>query len=258
MTWVHLQESVCSQASAESTSGSDSPGHSTEPSATSSGTPTASKSCKPESETDTLMTPPYGTTLPHSTGDRGVDAWIASLAASPARISHAQASGQGSKASAQASGGSSPGSLARWDRDSRCWRTCQALDGICDPSCQNCDDWDMQFLAKPLPQPPSWVRVIFDGALSSLPSDVIARPFLPTPTHTINGGNRGGSKGRTGAYRPSVYRILNAYLGGPCHPAFFDWLMGVPIGWTALEPLATPSYQQWCAHFCEASERETC
>jgi len=32
-------------------------------------------------------------------------------------------------------------------------------------------------------------------------------------------------------------RVLN--------PRFVEWLMGFPIGWTDLQPLATASYQQW-------------
>lgn len=26
-----------------------------------------------------------------------------------------------------------------------------------------------------------------------------------------------------------------------------EWLMGWPIGWTALEPLETAKFRQWCA-----------
>ena len=31
----------------------------------------------------------------------------------------------------------------------------------------------------------------------------------------------------------------------PLNPSFLEWLMDVPIGWTALEPLGTPSFRQW-------------
>lgn len=33
--------------------------------------------------------------------------------------------------------------------------------------------------------------------------------------------------------------------GGKLNPDWVEWLMGWPIGWTASEPLATGSYQQW-------------
>jgi DNA (cytosine-5)-methyltransferase 1 len=33
--------------------------------------------------------------------------------------------------------------------------------------------------------------------------------------------------------------------GGPLNPRFVEWLMGWPIGWTDLEPLATDRFQLW-------------
>ncbi len=35
-------------------------------------------------------------------------------------------------------------------------------------------------------------------------------------------------------------------VGGQLNPDWTEWLMGWPIGWTALEPLATDRFQQWC------------
>ena len=39
-------------------------------------------------------------------------------------------------------------------------------------------------------------------------------------------------------------------VGGKLNPRWVEWLMGVPIGWLALEPLATESYRQWWRSFC--------
>ena len=33
------------------------------------------------------------------------------------------------------------------------------------------------------------------------------------------------------------------------NPGFVEWIMGVPIGWTSLKPLAMESYQQWWLSF---------
>jgi len=33
------------------------------------------------------------------------------------------------------------------------------------------------------------------------------------------------------------------------NPSFVEWLMGVPVGWTSLKPLATESYQQFWQSF---------
>lgn len=38
---------------------------------------------------------------------------------------------------------------------------------------------------------------------------------------------------------------LPEVVGGQLNPDWVEWLMGWPIGWTALEPLATDRFQQW-------------
>ena len=42
--------------------------------------------------------------------------------------------------------------------------------------------------------------------------------------------------------------------GGLLNPRWVEWLMGLPIGWTSLEPLEMGSYQQWCESFCGEGE----
>lgn len=79
------------------------------------------------SETDTLTASPSGMTCELSTGDHGVDAWILSLADSPVRTSVPPARGPGSRGRKAGSGLSLEGSLARYDRSSRSWRTAQCL-----------------------------------------------------------------------------------------------------------------------------------
>jgi hypothetical protein len=39
--------------------------------------------------------------------------------------------------------------------------------------------------------------------------------------------------------------IVSGGRGGP-NPLWVEWLMGWPMGWTALAPLATDKFQQWC------------
>jgi hypothetical protein len=38
---------------------------------------------------------------------------------------------------------------------------------------------------------------------------------------------------------------LNQQLGGLLNPTWVDWLMGYPIGWSALEPMATGKFRSW-------------
>lgn len=37
---------------------------------------------------------------------------------------------------------------------------------------------------------------------------------------------------------------------GALNPTWVEWLMGLPLGWTGLEPLATESFQKWWQSFC--------
>ncbi len=39
---------------------------------------------------------------------------------------------------------------------------------------------------------------------------------------------------------------LNKLVGGKLNPAWVEWLMGWPLGWTDLKPLAMDKYLKWC------------
>ena len=58
----------------------------------------------------------------------------------------------------------------------------------------------------------------------------------PTPTRRDYKGTSGGfQKGKD----------LPGQVGGHLNPAWVEWLMGWPTGWTGLKPLETDRYQQW-------------
>jgi hypothetical protein len=48
---------------------------------------------------------------------------------------------------------------------------------------------------------------------------------------------------------PSEYKRneipLAAQVGGTLNPTWVEWLMGWPLGWTDLKPLAMAKFQQW-------------
>lgn len=126
--WLYLPSSLCpsSPASADSTSESRSPSPPPALWLTLSGKPTQRpiswRGWKIRSWIKLLS----GTTLAPSTAARGVESWIASLAASRARTSPPPASRKASgSATAPASGLSSHESLAKWDPASSSWRTSQ-------------------------------------------------------------------------------------------------------------------------------------
>jgi len=69
----------------------------------------------------------------------------------------------------------------------------------------------------------------------------------PTPS-TMDYINRKHMRpSRAATNRKTGY--LSEAVPGELNPDWIEWLMGLPIGWTASEPLATGSYQQWLRGF---------
>jgi len=65
-----------------------------------------------------------------------------------------------------------------------------------------------------------------------LRSQMAARERWPTPT--VNDSKNNNTP------------PLNVRVGGNMSPMWVEWLMGWPIGWTDLRPLATDRFRQWC------------
>jgi hypothetical protein len=67
--------------------------------------------------------------------------------------------------------------------------------------------------------------------------DTLTAPARTWPTPTVQDAENNAG--------PSQYKRnslpLNAAIGGALNPMWVEWLMGFPLGWTALEPSATPS-----------------
>jgi hypothetical protein len=55
-------------------------------------------------------------------------------------------------------------------------------------------------------------------------------------------GIDGGSHGRKAARKNGTFVTHN---GGKLNPTWVEWLMGWPLGWTALEALGTDKFQEW-------------
>ncbi len=68
----------------------------------------------------------------------------------------------------------------------------------------------------------------------------------PTPTAMTRSGGAalckwGGSRSRAKLRT----MVTSEELNGPLNPMWVEWLMGWPIGWTDLRPLATDKFQEW-------------
>lgn len=130
MSWKYSTELLESSLSSREPEAESSPPNSSstgEPSArsnTKASGPTGSSSAKKKVTSDSS---PLGMTLPHSTGDRGVDEWILSLGDFPVRTSVLPAPEKDSKESDPGSGPTWVGLSMRFDPDACGLRTAHSL-----------------------------------------------------------------------------------------------------------------------------------
>jgi len=72
---------------------------------------------------------------------------------------------------------------------------------------------------------------------------------FPTPTVAMRKGSSIGALTRkNGQSRENDrldYRVEGSGLTGRLNPGWVEWLMGWPIGWTALEPLGMDKFREW-------------
>jgi hypothetical protein len=61
--------------------------------------------------------------------------------------------------------------------------------------------------------------------------------LFPTPNTT-----RWATTNSTASPTPTLFGLN----GGKLNPTWVEWLMGFPLGWTDLQPLAMDKFQQWC------------
>lgn len=74
----------------------------------------------------------------------------------------------------------------------------------------------------------------------------------PTPTAHMSKETNSPSEAKR--HQPS----LSSLVGGKLNPEWVEWLMGWPLGWTDLKPLAMDKYQQWLnKHGKTDSQHET-
>ncbi len=143
--------------------------------------------------TDASGPSPSGMILAPSTGDRGLDAWISSRAASRVRISARRERERASTGRGADCGRRWPGSLARWDRDSSSWRTHQfSLLGGLEPFSGTWPRWGMMHGGECWELPtPSGLLALRASITSVSVSGSVER--VPTPCamdgKPITGGN---------------------------------------------------------------------
>ena len=264
MSWLYLpaQAVDCSEASWSEID---------ELSVMSNGTPIASRYSKQESGMGISMTPQFGMMPTVSTGVPGLDRWISSLQDSP--VNPSPMPDWGSKMPTHATDGLPPsGSYARYDPDFCNWRMWQ-LSFLNDTSGKYSVIWSragivFDGIAYRLRPSAPLMRGIGYGL--SLPTPTVAtgsyqrnprgRRFIRMSLYGMARHNqwpdryatpqardwRTGSPERWKEARKGIRSCnLNDQVGGKLNPDWVEWLMGWPIGWSALEPLAMGKFQEW-------------
>ena len=91
---------------------------------------------------------------------------------------------------------------------------------------------------KASPSGPDFARMNRDGSGGDDLATAVARTMFPTP----NARDWRSGKGRQeNGHTPQLAEVI----GGQLNPDWVEWLMGWPIGWTGLEPLAMDRFRQW-------------
>ena len=237
--------------------------------------PIPGRCCSSGSATESCPVSQFGTILPPSTGDHGADSWTWSVAGSLVRISAQQERVQDSAGSVLDCGPKWPGSFAKWDRNSCSWKTRQySLLGGLESFLETWPKWGMMCHGECWERPtlghrtkgtesgspalfatpaanmqgemmPARAKELgweWMGTYYRKPKGVKANTSLthqvhawPTPTASVGGVEPEGKTGRK----------LVTQVGGSLNPAWVEWLMGWPLGWTDLKPLEMAKFQQW-------------
>ena len=170
-----------------------------------------------------------GMTFAPLTDDRGEDVLTWFLAGFPVKTSPQPGEVQASTASGRDSGERWRELLVRYDRSTSSWRTHRCLFPEALP-------WFSVTL-------PRWGMmrdgVCLERLTLGLRTNERGSGLWPTPT---------AHNAKEGAYPAEFERrtlTLGAMIGGKPNPLWTEWLMGWPIGWTALEPLATDKFHLW-------------
>lgn len=178
----------------------------------------------------------FGLTSQVLTESHGEELLTSFLAGFHARTSVSVEKALELKESAADCGWKWPASFAKFSLDTHTWKTRQ---------CSLLED------SEPfLPTWPQW-GLMRDGECLARTTPVLRTSakesgYWPTPTAmTASGGAAlckwGGSRARLKLRAMVTSKELN----GPLNPEFPSWLMGWPIGWTSLMPLAMGKFQEW-------------
>ena len=146
------------------------------------------------------------------------------------------------KASTRASGEKWPESLVRFDPNTSLWRTHQiSLLGDSEPFSGTCPAWGSMRNGE------CWAHITPWDLISGIGSGFV-QLRCQTPKAVQSSPTELYGRGRTLSPMDQAKA-----LGGTLNPDYSEWVMGWPIRWTALKPLAWAKFQSWLASHGEPS-----
>lgn len=232
MSWLFSQALVEEFLEANSSAG--------EPSAPSSGTPTPQAYCSPDKMTDFSRLSRFGMTFRPSTEIRGADLLTWCQEVSRVKTSAQQEKAQESMAHEAGCGDTWHASLAKYDRDSRSWKTrqCSLLAGL-DEYSETWPKWGMMRAGE------CWEQ----NTPAQFTAD-IEYGFLPTPM--LSDFNGGGWRIKSPRLQMTSLKYFahakyanRNWKTSHLIPEFVEIIMRFPSGWTGLKPLETLKFQAW-------------
>ena len=220
---------------------------------------TAGKSCSKGSGTESCQSSQSGTMSPPSTELRGEEKSMSSAGDSLAKTSQSLGGGLELKANEADSGRKWPESLAKYDRNSRSWRTAQCLlFEVLGESLETFPNWGMMQGGE------CWEQTMWEGIISER-----GYGFWPTPVASECRDTWAKPKSLAKLYKGDrVARFLckswlESNLEMPervaLNPCWQEERMMWPIGQSALKPLAMDKFQRWLhshSEFLEGSSND--
>ena len=214
------------------------------PSAPLSGNPTPQAYLPPDRMMAFCRPSRFGMTFSPLTADRGEALLTSYLAAFRARTSASQAREPASTVPAAECGDTWRGSLARFDPDSRSWRTrqCSLLGGLEEFS-QTWPEWGLMQDGECFTRPPLEQRTTehgFTWLLTPTAQSWKAWTFR-NPLKLIRVNHADGN------LQEQLMRLYQRMTTPRCQEILMMW----PEGWTDSKPLAMDGFQQWLHEQCE-------
>lgn len=215
----------------------------------SSGTSTANESSGHELTMDYLAAPPSLATSVSSSSPvplrdtEDLSTWLQAAFLA----SHSPLAANASDLPTSETCGQQPLNACAWfDRDSHCWRMSQTsfLVDISEPFSQT---WPQQGMTQN--------GLFYQLAQLAPHTHENGCSYWPTPTASegLGGGSAAiGERAEKRMKRASghniarrVHDIFKFRYGKPAQPKFYEWLMGIPIGATGLQPVAMDKFRLW-------------